>query len=131
MEVDEYRLKLELAEKEAQEVRADLDREVEAVRRQLLRRLAELEPLPERLKRTEQQLWEAEEQVQERERRSSEQCSDLSDLRLKVGCTASDSLHSLISSMNLEMHQHICLCKFGEKVEHFSSKNAKTEMLIN
>lgn len=91
MEVDDYRLKLELADKEVQEVRAELDREVEVVRRQLLGRLAELEPLPGLLERTEQQLREAEEQVQEQERRSSEQSNGLSDLRLKVGRTASDS----------------------------------------
>ncbi|KAJ8388745.1 hypothetical protein AAFF_G00129780 [Aldrovandia affinis] len=84
MEVDEYRLKLELAEREAQEIRAELDRDVEAMRRQLLGRLEELEPLPELLKRTEQQLQEAEEQLQAHERRSTEQSSTLSEVRLKV-----------------------------------------------
>ncbi|KAG7480550.1 hypothetical protein MATL_G00057400 [Megalops atlanticus] len=83
-EVDEHRLKLEAAEKEAQEVRAELEREVEAVQRQLLGRLKELEPLPEALRRTEQQLREAEEQVQAHERRSTEQSSTLADVRLKV-----------------------------------------------
>ncbi|KAI1900679.1 hypothetical protein AGOR_G00052390 [Albula goreensis] len=89
LEVDDYRLKLELAEKQAQEVRVELDQEVEVVRRQLLGRLAELELLPELLKRTEQRLREAEEQAHLHERRSTEQSSTLSEVRFKVeqqGC---------------------------------------------
>ncbi|KAJ8285757.1 hypothetical protein GJAV_G00030590 [Gymnothorax javanicus] len=83
-EVDEYRLKLGQVEEAAQEARAELEREVEVVRRQLMGRLAELEPLPALLKRTEQRLWEAEQQAHAQEKKSSEQACTLSELRLQM-----------------------------------------------
>ncbi|XP_066568786.1 outer dense fiber protein 2 isoform X2 [Amia ocellicauda] len=84
MEADEYCLKLELAEREGQAVREELQREIDLARRQLLGRVAELEPLPEMLKRTELQLQEAQEQSQSYERRSAEQAAALTELRIKV-----------------------------------------------
>ncbi|CAB1319606.1 unnamed protein product, partial [Coregonus sp. 'balchen'] len=88
-ESEEYCLKLEISEKHAQEMKADLEREIEQVRRQLLGRLKELESLPERLKRSELQLREAQEETHTQERRNTEQNNTLSELRHKVeqqGC---------------------------------------------
>ncbi|KAM9547097.1 outer dense fiber protein 2-like isoform 4-T6 [Salvelinus alpinus] len=89
LESEEYCLKLEISEKHAQGMKADLEREIEQVRRQLLGRLKELEPLPERLKRSELQLRVAQEETQTQERRNTEQNNALSELRHKVeqqGC---------------------------------------------
>ncbi|XP_038864917.1 outer dense fiber protein 2-like isoform X2 [Salvelinus namaycush] len=89
LESEEYCLKLEISEKHAQGMKADLEREIEEVRRQLLGRLKELEPLPERLKRSELQLRVAQEETQTQERRNTEQNNALSELRHKVeqqGC---------------------------------------------
>ncbi|XP_062310607.1 outer dense fiber protein 2-like isoform X1 [Osmerus eperlanus] len=77
-------LKLDAAGKEARELKANLEREIEHVRRQLLGRLKELEPLPERLRSSELQLREAQEQVDAQERRNMEQNSTLAELRHKV-----------------------------------------------
>ncbi|XP_041756714.2 outer dense fiber protein 2 isoform X2 [Coregonus clupeaformis] len=89
LESEEYCLKLEISEKHTQEMKADLEREIEQVRRQLLGHLKELESLPERLKRSELQLREAQDETHTQERRNTEQNNTLSELRHKVeqqGC---------------------------------------------
>lgn len=65
-------------------MRGELEQEIEDVRRKLLGRLAELEPLPEALGRSELKLQEAQERERSLERRSIELGTDLTDLRLKV-----------------------------------------------
>lgn len=84
MESEDYCLKLEMAERAARDIKVTLEREIEQVRRQLLGRLRELEPLPEVLKRSELQLREAQEQAHAQERRNTEQNGALSELRNKV-----------------------------------------------
>ncbi|KAK5852444.1 hypothetical protein PBY51_023913 [Eleginops maclovinus] len=83
-EADEYRARLSQAERQAQAVRGGLEQELEEVRRELLGSLAELEPLPEALRRSELQLKEAQERERSQERRSMELSTTLSDLRVKV-----------------------------------------------
>ncbi|XP_029017136.1 outer dense fiber protein 2-like isoform X3 [Betta splendens] len=84
MESDEYRLKLEMMQKEAREVKVSLEREMEQVRKELLGRLRELEALPERLRRTEQQLRDAQQEADAHQRRNMEHSSALSDVRHRV-----------------------------------------------
>uniref|UniRef100_A0A8C7JGQ1 Outer dense fiber protein 2 n=1 Tax=Oncorhynchus kisutch TaxID=8019 RepID=A0A8C7JGQ1_ONCKI len=83
-EADEYCARLGQAEREAREVRDQLESEVEAVRRELLGRLTELEPLPEALRRSEVLLEEAQDREHAQERRSTELSIVLADLRIKV-----------------------------------------------
>ncbi|KAG8010983.1 Outer dense fiber protein 2, partial [Nibea albiflora] len=83
-EADEYHAQLSQVEQEAQAVRGELDREIEEVRRELLGRLAELEPLPEALRRSELQLQEAQDRERSQDRRSMELSTTLTDLRMKV-----------------------------------------------
>ena len=87
----EHCLKLEAAGKEARELKANLEREIEHVRRQLLGRLKELEPLPERLRSSELQLREAQEELDAQARRNMEQNSTLAELRHKV-CVHNNNL---------------------------------------
>uniref|UniRef100_UPI0037E77C58 outer dense fiber protein 2 n=1 Tax=Semicossyphus pulcher TaxID=241346 RepID=UPI0037E77C58 len=83
-EADEYCARLAQAEREAQAVRGELEQEIEEVRRELLGRLTELEPLPEALRRSKVQLQEAQERERSQERRSMELSTTLTDLRMKV-----------------------------------------------
>uniref|UniRef100_A0A8C8GKD6 Outer dense fiber protein 2 n=1 Tax=Oncorhynchus tshawytscha TaxID=74940 RepID=A0A8C8GKD6_ONCTS len=83
-EADEYCARLGQAEREVREVRDQLESEVEAVRRELLGRLTELEPLPEALRRSEVLLEEAQDREHAQERRSTELSIVLADLRIKV-----------------------------------------------
>ncbi|XP_035523524.1 outer dense fiber protein 2 [Morone saxatilis] len=83
-EADEYCARLAQAEREALAVRGELEQEIEEVRRELLGRLAELEPLPEALRHTELQLQEAQDMERNQERRSMELSTTLTDLRMKV-----------------------------------------------
>lgn len=84
LESDEYCLKLERTQQEGREVKASLEREAEQVRRELLGRLRELEALPDRLRRSEQQLRDAQQEAEAHERRNMEHSSALSEVRHKV-----------------------------------------------
>lgn len=84
LQSDECCLKLERTQQEAREVKASLERETEQVRRELLGRLRELETLPDRLRRTEQQLRDAQQEAEAHERRNLEHSSALSEVRHKV-----------------------------------------------
>nr|XP_046231525.1 outer dense fiber protein 2 [Scatophagus argus] len=83
-EADEYCARLAQAEREAQAARGEVEQEIEEVRRELLGRLAELEPLPEALRRSELQLQEAQDRERSQEKRSMELGTTLTDLRMKV-----------------------------------------------
>ena len=65
-------------------MRGGLEQELEEVRRELLERLAELEPLPEAVRRSELQLQETQDRERSQERRSMELSTTLTDLRMKV-----------------------------------------------
>ncbi|CAB1332447.1 unnamed protein product, partial [Coregonus sp. 'balchen'] len=71
-------------EREARQVRDQLESEVEVVRRELLGRLTELEPLPEALRRSEVLLEEAQDREHAQERCNTELSTTLADLRMKV-----------------------------------------------
>ncbi|XP_056093525.1 outer dense fiber protein 2b [Rhinichthys klamathensis goyatoka] len=84
LESEEYSLRLELAEKEAQSDRTEVEREVEQGRKQLQARLREMEMLREALKRLDDELREARENMHIQDRRNAEQNSTLSELRNKM-----------------------------------------------
>ncbi|XP_029915276.1 outer dense fiber protein 2b isoform X2 [Myripristis murdjan] len=84
LEAEEYCLKLDVTQREARDAKLSLEREMEQLRRELLDRLIELEPLPDKLRRAELQLREAQQEADARERRSLEQSSALSDVRHRV-----------------------------------------------
>ncbi|KAK6304978.1 hypothetical protein J4Q44_G00237580 [Coregonus suidteri] len=83
-EADECCARLGQAEREARQVRDQLESEVEVVRRELLGRLTELEPLPEALRRSEVLLEEAQDREHAQERCNTELSTTLADLRMKV-----------------------------------------------
>ncbi|XP_052418450.1 outer dense fiber protein 2b isoform X1 [Carassius gibelio] len=84
LESDEYTLRLEMVEKEAQGDREEMEREVEQSRKQLHARLKEMEMLREALKHSENELREARENMHIQDRRNAEQNSTLSELRVKM-----------------------------------------------
>lgn len=84
MEAEECCSKLETTQKEALKVKESLEREKEQVRRELLGRLRELETLPDRLRRTEQQLRDTQQEADIHERRNMENNAALSEVRHKV-----------------------------------------------
>ncbi|XP_028269228.1 outer dense fiber protein 2-like [Parambassis ranga] len=84
VESEEHCLKMELLQKEAREVKVSLELEKERVKRELLGRLRELETLPDRLRRTEQQLRDAQQEADAHNRRNMAHSSALSEVRHKV-----------------------------------------------
>lgn len=85
LESEEHSLKLEVTQTEAQEVKLSLEREKEQVRRELLGRVRELETLTEKLRRSEQQRRDAQQEAEAHERRNMEHGAALSEVRHKVG----------------------------------------------
>lgn len=83
-----------MAEKEAQSDRAEVEREVEQGRRQLQARLKEMEMLREALKRLQDELMEARENMHIQDRRNAEQNSTLSEFRNKVMFVETTHVHS-------------------------------------
>lgn len=83
-EADEYCVRLAQAEREARTVREEVEQEIEQVRKELLSRLAELEPLPEALQRSQLQLQEAQDRESSQGRQHMELTTTLTDLRMKV-----------------------------------------------
>lgn len=65
-------------------MKVGLEMEKEQVRKELLSQLKELEMLPDKLRRTEQQLRDAQQEADVHERRNMEQNSALSEVRHKV-----------------------------------------------
>uniref|UniRef100_A0A3Q3NKD2 Outer dense fiber protein 2 n=1 Tax=Mastacembelus armatus TaxID=205130 RepID=A0A3Q3NKD2_9TELE len=111
-EADEYGTRLTKAERDAQMVRGELEQEIEEVRRELLGRLAELEPLPEALQRSELQLQEAQERERSQERRSMELSTTLTDLRMKVETQGSQmelfrQKNKVLLEENRQLQQHV------------------------
>ncbi|XP_042585868.1 outer dense fiber protein 2b [Cyprinus carpio] len=84
LESEEYTLRLEMVEKEAQSDREEMEREVEQSRKQLHARVKEMEMLREALRRLENELREARENMHIQERRNTEHNSTLSELRVKM-----------------------------------------------
>lgn len=85
LESEEHSLKLEVTQTEAQEAKLCLEREKEQVRRELLGRVRELETLTEKLRRSEQQRRDAQQEAEAHERRNVEHGAALSEVRHKVG----------------------------------------------
>ncbi|KAM9307128.1 outer dense fiber protein 2 [Pholidichthys leucotaenia] len=83
-EADEYCARLAQAEQQAQAVRGELEHEINEVRKELLGKLAELEPLPEALRSSQLQLKEAQDRERSQERRRGALNTTLTDLRMKV-----------------------------------------------
>lgn len=83
-------MKLEMKQTEMREIKLSLEVEKEQMRQELLRRHGELETMADRLKRTEQQLRDAQQEAQQYERRNEEYSSGLAEVRQKVcisGCS--------------------------------------------
>lgn len=81
-------------------MKLSLEREKEQVRRELLGRLKELETLPDKLRRAEQQLRDVQQEAGVHERRNMEHSSALSEVRHKV-CVYTTYLHGDVAIRRL------------------------------
>ncbi|XP_074547169.1 outer dense fiber protein 2 [Halichoeres trimaculatus] len=126
-EADEYCARLAQAEREAQMVRAELEKEIEEVRRELLGRLTELEPLPEALRHSKVRLQEAQERERSQERRNMELSTTLTDLRMKVETQSSQmellrQKNKLLMEENRQLQQRVD--SLERKLEDVGSQNS-------
>ncbi|KFW77275.1 Outer dense fiber protein 2 [Manacus vitellinus] len=80
-EADELAARLERAEKERKAIRDEMTQELEQTRKKFQSQLAELEKLPEILKYTETQLAQCHEQLQSYEKKNTDLCAMIADLR--------------------------------------------------
>uniref|UniRef100_A0A3Q3JZE5 Outer dense fiber protein 2 n=1 Tax=Monopterus albus TaxID=43700 RepID=A0A3Q3JZE5_MONAL len=132
-EADEYGARLAQAEQEARAVQGELEQEIEGVRRELRGRLAELEPLPEALRRSELQLQEAQDRERCQERRTTELSTALTDLRMKVETQGSlvelyRQKNKVLLEENRELQQRV---ESLEKLEEAGSQNSDLQAVIS
>ncbi|XP_076614989.1 outer dense fiber protein 2 [Chaetodon auriga] len=133
-EADEYCARLAQAEREAQAVRGEVEQEIEEVRRDLLSRLTELEPLPEALRRSELQLQEAQDRERSQERRSMELSTTLTDLRMKVETQGSQTellrqKNKVLLEENRQLQQQVETLE--RKLEDAGSQNSDLMAVIS
>ncbi|XP_068067440.1 outer dense fiber protein 2 isoform X1 [Anomalospiza imberbis] len=83
-EADEMAARLEKCEKESQSIRDEMNKEIEETREKFQKQLSELEKLPEILKYTETQLAECHQQLMCYEKKSTDLCAMIADLRQLV-----------------------------------------------
>ncbi|XP_077968722.1 outer dense fiber protein 2-like [Styela clava] len=103
-EAEEALLSAERAEREARRMREQGSDEIERVRKQMLQRMKDLQPLPELLKETEMKLQDAQDQIHTFERRSAEQTRIISELTSKDEMQSDDvdSLRQNIATLKDE-----------------------------
>ncbi|XP_047227770.1 outer dense fiber protein 2 isoform X3 [Girardinichthys multiradiatus] len=133
-EADQYCSQVAQAEHEAQLVREELEKEIEAVRRELLGRLSELEALPEALRRCQLQLQEAQDQERSQERQNVELSTNLTELRLKME-SQGHQVDLLRQKNNVLMEENrqlqLRVKSFERKLEEVSSQNTDLLTVIS
>uniref|UniRef100_A0A3Q2GE98 Outer dense fiber protein 2 n=1 Tax=Cyprinodon variegatus TaxID=28743 RepID=A0A3Q2GE98_CYPVA len=121
------------AEREAQSVKEELEKEIEEVRRELLGRLSDLEALPESLRRCQLQLQDAQDQERLLERRNVELSTNLTELRLKMETQGHQM--DLLRQKNkvlMEENQQLQLrAESLDKLEEVSSQNSDLLTVIS
>ncbi|XP_030579934.1 outer dense fiber protein 2 isoform X2 [Archocentrus centrarchus] len=132
-EADEYCARLAQAEQEAMAVRGELEKEIAEARRELLGRLAELEPLPEALERSQLQLQEAQDRERSQEKRSLELSTNLTDLRMKVETQSSQmellrQKNKVLLEENRQLQQQVE--SLERKLEEAGSQNSDLQAVI-
>ncbi|KAF3702450.1 Outer dense fiber protein 2 Cenexin Outer dense fiber of sperm tails protein 2 [Channa argus] len=133
-EADEYGSRLAQVEREAQVEKVEMEQELEEVHRELLGGLAELESLPEALRRSEQQLQEAQNREHSLERRSMELSTTLTDLYLKVETQDSQmelfrQKNKLLLEDNRQLQQRVK--SLEKKLQEASSQNSDLLAVIS
>ncbi|CAO2596488.1 Outer dense fiber protein 2 [Lemmus lemmus] len=84
LEADEVAAQLERCDKENKLLKAEMNKEIEAARRQFQSQLADLQQLPDILKITEAKLAECQDQLQGYERKNIDLTAIISDLRSRI-----------------------------------------------
>ncbi|XP_015734652.1 outer dense fiber protein 2 isoform X2 [Coturnix japonica] len=84
MEADDVAAKLEKCDKEKEELKDEMNKEIELARQQFQSQLSELEKLPEILKITETQLAECQDQLQNYEKKNMDLSVMIADLRQRI-----------------------------------------------
>ncbi|XP_047425692.1 outer dense fiber protein 2 [Mugil cephalus] len=132
-EADEYCARLAQVEQEAQVVQRQLQLEIEDVRKELLGQLAQLEPLPEALRRSQLQLQEAQDRERSQERRSTELSTTLTDLRMKVETQGSQmellrQKNKVLLEENRQLQQRVE--SLERKLEEAGSQNSDLQTVV-
>ncbi|AWP14820.1 putative outer dense fiber protein 2-like [Scophthalmus maximus] len=132
-EADEYCTRLAEAEREARDMREQVEQEVEEVRRELRERLTELEPLPDAVRQAELRLQEAQDRERSQERRSTELGATLTDLRMKVETQGSQTelfrqKNKVLLEENRQLQQRVE--RLERKLEEASGQNSDLLLVV-
>ncbi|XP_051893106.1 outer dense fiber protein 2 isoform X2 [Pristis pectinata] len=130
MEADEYNMKLEKAERENKLLKDEVNKEIEQVRRQMQKKLSDLEPVPELLKLTEHKLQDCQQQLVMYEKKNVDQSSIICDLRMEIeelGGRTREKYHS----MQEENHNlKLKLETLERKLEDVNTHNRELTLVV-
>uniref|UniRef100_UPI00398E3E25 outer dense fiber protein 2 isoform X1 n=2 Tax=Pristiophorus japonicus TaxID=55135 RepID=UPI00398E3E25 len=130
MEADDYNIKLEKTEKENKLLKDDVNKEIEQVRRQMQKKLTDLEPVPELLKLTEHKLQDCQQQLVIYERKNVDQSAVICDLRMEIeelsGKTREKWQHLQEENHNLKLK----LESLERKLEDTDAQNRELNQVV-
>ncbi|XP_059850102.1 outer dense fiber protein 2 isoform X4 [Hypanus sabinus] len=130
LEADEYNMKLEKAERENKLLKDEVNKEIEQVRRQMQKKLSDLEPIPELLKLTEHKLQDCQQQLVMYEKKNVDQSSIICDLKMEIeelGGRSREKCHS----MQEENHNlKLKLETLERKLEDVNTQNRELTLVV-
>ncbi|XP_072096442.1 outer dense fiber protein 2 isoform X2 [Mobula birostris] len=130
MEADEYNMKLEKAERENKLLKDEVNKEIEQVRRQMQKKLSDLEPIPELLKLTEHKLQDCQQQLVMYEKKNVDQASIIRDLKMEIeelGGRSREKCHSIQEeNHNLKLK----LETLERKLEDINTQNRELTLVV-
>ncbi|XP_062929729.1 outer dense fiber protein 2 isoform X2 [Mobula hypostoma] len=130
MEADEYNMKLEKAERENKLLKDEVNKEIEQVRRQMQKKLSDLEPIPELLKLTEHKLQDCQQQLVMYEKKNVDQASIIRDLKMEIeelGGRSREKCHSIQEeNHNLKLK----LETLERKLEDVNTQNRELTLVV-
>ncbi|XP_072908494.1 outer dense fiber protein 2 isoform X3 [Hemitrygon akajei] len=130
LEADEYNMKLEKAERENKLLKDEVNKEIEQVRRQMQKKLSDLEPIPELLKLTEHKLQDCQQQLVMYEKKNVDQSSIICDLKMEIeelGGRSREKCHS----MQEENHNlKLKLETLERKLEDVNTQNRELILVV-
>ncbi|XP_032904494.1 outer dense fiber protein 2 isoform X3 [Amblyraja radiata] len=130
LEADDYNIKLEKAERENKLLKDEVNIEIDQVRRQMQKKLSDLESVPELLKLTEHKLQDCQQQLAMYEKKNVDQSSIICDLRMEIeelGGRSREKYHSVQEeNHNLKLK----LETLERKLEDVSTHNRELTLVV-
>ncbi|XP_078281903.1 outer dense fiber protein 2 isoform X4 [Rhinoraja longicauda] len=130
LEADDSNIKLEKAERENKLLKDEVNIEIDQVRRQMQKKLSDLEPVPELLKLTEHKLQDCQQQLAMYEKKNVDQSSIICDLRMEIEDLGGRSREKYHSVQEENHNLKLKLETLERKLEDVSTHNRELTLVV-